>query len=103
MAMDSVRGRRATFIVLAVAADGYRAVFSLAEITPGLGEREVIIADSRNNSPLEDVEGPFRLVVPADKRQTRWIRQLTSINVFPAREPATLSAETSADSSRKQH
>ena len=82
--IDSVRGPRASLYVLVGAADGYRALFSLAELAPGLGGREVLLADQRDGRPLAADEGPFRLVVPNDGRPTRWVRQVTTISVRTA-------------------
>jgi len=79
--VDSVRGARAAIYVLVSAADGYRALFSLAELAPGLGGREVLLADERDGRPLAADEGPFRLVVPGDGRPTRWVRQVTTLSV----------------------
>lgn len=79
--VDSVRGRRAALYVLATADDGYRAVFSLAELAPGLGGRTVLVADRRDGHPLGAAEGPLRLIVPEDGRPTRWVRQLTTLSV----------------------
>jgi hypothetical protein len=79
--VDSVRGPRASLYVLVSAADGYRALFSLAELAPGLGGREVLLADQRDGRPLAADEGPFRLVVPNDGRPTRWARRVTTLSI----------------------
>lgn len=36
--------------------------------------------------PLPDEEGPFRLVVPAEKKQARWVRQTRAIRVLSHQE-----------------
>jgi len=79
--IDSVRGARTATVVIITAADGYRAAFSLAELAPDLGGRAVLVADRRDGQPLDSAEGPLRLVVPDDKRPTRWVRQVTRIDV----------------------
>jgi DMSO/TMAO reductase YedYZ molybdopterin-dependent catalytic subunit len=61
--------------------DGYRAVFSLGELDPGIGAAEVLVADTRAGAPLPATEGPFRLVVMSDRRAVRWLRGLKSITV----------------------
>jgi DMSO/TMAO reductase YedYZ molybdopterin-dependent catalytic subunit len=66
---------------LAIAADGYRAVFSLSELNPGIGGVEVLVADTLDGAALGEGSGPFRLVVPGDKRAARWVRMLRSIRV----------------------
>ena len=35
----------------------------------------------RDGKPLDDAIGPFRLVVPTDKRGARWVRQVTRIRI----------------------
>jgi DMSO/TMAO reductase YedYZ molybdopterin-dependent catalytic subunit len=79
--IDSVRGRRTMDVVIITAADGYHAAFSLAELAPDLGGRAVLVADRRDGQPLDSAEGPLRLVVPDDKRPTRWVRQVTRIDI----------------------
>jgi len=70
--------------VLAEAEDGYRVIFSLAELDSGILESEVIVADTMDGAPLGPKQGPFRLVAPHEKRPARWIRMLKSITVFQA-------------------
>jgi DMSO/TMAO reductase YedYZ molybdopterin-dependent catalytic subunit len=67
--------------VVATAADGYRALFSLAEIDPTITENQVLIADKAGGQPLTGRDGTFRLVVPKDIRGVRGVRQLTKIEV----------------------
>jgi len=67
--------------VVAVAADGYRAVFSLAELDAEFGDAQVLVADTLDGTSLAEGQGPFRLIVPGDKRAARWVRMLKSITV----------------------
>jgi len=41
-----------------------------------------LVAFERDGQPLGADIGPFRLVVPSDKRGGRWVRQLVSIKVL---------------------
>src|SRR5262245_8680046 len=43
------------------AADGYKVVFSLAEIDPDTTDRVVLLADRKDGKPLDAKEGPYRL------------------------------------------
>ena len=79
-----VRGPLVAWIVIVEAADGYRAVFSLAELEPSFSDRLVLVADARDGKPLGGEEGPLRLVVPDEKRPARWVRQVVRIRVGPA-------------------
>ncbi|MEW9571655.1 molybdopterin-dependent oxidoreductase [Rhodanobacter sp. Si-c] len=78
---SALRGRAMTTIVTVSAPDGYHAVFALAELDPTLGNRQVLLADRENGQPLPPATGPWRLVVPADQRPARWVRQVNAIAV----------------------
>ena len=67
--------------VLVEATDGYRAVFSLAELDAELTDRVVLLADTKDGQPLPPREGPFRIIVPGEKRPARWVRQVTAVTV----------------------
>lgn len=76
-----LRGAAMASYVQADAADGYRVIFSLAELDEDFQDSGVIVADTMNGAPLDDKSGPFRLVAPRDKRPARWIRMLQSLTV----------------------
>ena len=78
---SQLRGPAMATYVQADAADGYRVVFSIAELDADLQNSEVIVADTMDGGPLAEKIGPFRLVVPHDKRPARWVRMLQSITV----------------------
>jgi DMSO/TMAO reductase YedYZ molybdopterin-dependent catalytic subunit len=82
-----LRGKNMTLLVVAEASDGYRAVFSLAELDGDFAGVQAIVADMEDGKPLDAQHGPLRLVVPGDKRQGRWVRMLTNISVQKAGEP----------------
>jgi DMSO/TMAO reductase YedYZ molybdopterin-dependent catalytic subunit len=69
-----LRGAAMATYVQADAADGYRVIFSLAELDADFQDSEVIVADTMNGTPLDDKTGPFRLVAAHDKRPARWIK-----------------------------
>jgi len=78
---DQLRGLALSMYVVAEAADGYRVVFSLAELDSAFSESDVLIADTMDDAPLNATIGPLRLVAPHDKRPARWVRMLKSIKV----------------------
>jgi DMSO/TMAO reductase YedYZ molybdopterin-dependent catalytic subunit len=80
---NDIRGPYLSWVVTVDAADGYRAVFALAELDPAFTERLVLLADTRDGKPLPANEAPLRLVVPDEKRPARWVRQVTHITVGP--------------------
>jgi DMSO/TMAO reductase YedYZ molybdopterin-dependent catalytic subunit len=81
---EQLRGTSMATYVIAEATDGYRVVFSLAELDSGILESEVIVADTVDGAPLSAQQGPFRLVAPHEKRPARWVRMLKSITVMRA-------------------
>jgi DMSO/TMAO reductase YedYZ molybdopterin-dependent catalytic subunit len=76
-----LRGDRMVTYVVVGAADGYRVVLALPEIDPAFSDRLILLADRRDQQPLSAKEGPLRLIVPGEKRQARWVRQVTSVTV----------------------
>jgi hypothetical protein len=77
-----VTGRPAprNYYAVVKAADGYRAVYALPELDPSFTDRVILLADRRNGAPL-DAKAPFRVVVPGEKHEARWVRQVTEIDV----------------------
>lgn len=78
---EALRGSLMSSYVLAEAGDGYRVVFSLAELDSGIIDSEILVADSLDGAPLGANEGPFKLVAPHEKRPARWVRMLKSLTV----------------------
>jgi DMSO/TMAO reductase YedYZ molybdopterin-dependent catalytic subunit len=84
---EKLRGEALRVYVLVEAADGYRAVFALPELDPAFTDRVVLLADRRDGQPLDPKDGPFRVVVPDEKRHARWVRQVTALTVQKAPAP----------------
>jgi hypothetical protein len=80
---EQLRGHGMTTVVRIIASDNYQVVFSLGELDPMLGNEQVILADTQDGHALTS-HGPFRLVVPGDKRPARWIHSVTTIEVTPS-------------------
>ena len=81
---EHLRGAAMATYIVAEAADGYRVVFSLAELDSGILDSDVIVADTMDGAPLSEKEGPFKIVAPHEKRPARWVRMLKSITVVRA-------------------
>ncbi len=79
-----LRGKNLTKYLIAKAADGYQAVFALPELDPEFTDQLIIIADKVDGQALPKGEGPFRFVVPKDKKHARWVREVVSIRVVSA-------------------
>lgn len=77
-----LKGAALAATVRAEARDGYRVAFSLVELDPSIASAEVFLAFQRDGKPLPPDIGPFRLIVPTDRRGARWVRQLTRVVVI---------------------
>jgi len=78
---EQIRGPWMASYVIAEAADGYRVVFSLAELDSSFVDSEVLLADAMDGVRIGAGEGPFKLVAPHEKRPARWVRMLKSLTV----------------------
>jgi DMSO/TMAO reductase YedYZ molybdopterin-dependent catalytic subunit len=78
---SALRGKTMALVVVAEGSDGYRAVFSVAELDDDFAGEVVLVVDSIDGQPLGPDQGPLRLIIPADKRQARSVRMLKSITV----------------------
>lgn len=81
-----LRGEHLLKYVSIKAGDGYEVLFSLAEVDPEFSSQQVLLATMVDGKPLPNGEGPFRIVVPEEKKPTRWIRNITSIQVKSAKK-----------------
>lgn len=78
---EKLRGTAMATYVAAEGSDGYRVIFSLAELDSGILDSDVIVADTMNGEPIGTDMGPLRIVAPHEKRPARWVRMLTSLTV----------------------
>ena len=79
---ESLRGGALQLSVLVKAADNYKVVFSLAELDPLFTNKQVVLVFRRNGAELDATAGPLRLVIPDEKRQARWVRQVTELKII---------------------
>ena len=77
----SMRGKRLASCLLVEAADGYRAVIALPELDPDFTNKEVVLAFLQDGKPLDGKAGPYRVVIPEEKRMARWVRQVTKLKI----------------------
>ena len=78
---EALRGDAIASYVVAHAADGYRAVYALAELDNAFTPSDVIVADTIDGKPLFAYQGPWRLVAPKDLRGARSVRLLHRLEV----------------------
>lgn len=79
-----LRGKAVSLYLVVEAADGYRAVFALPELDPAFSDRVVLLADRRDGQPLTPKEGPLQVIVPGEKRHSRWVRQVVALRLGKA-------------------
>jgi hypothetical protein len=78
---ETLKGKRMATCLLVEAADGYRVVFALPELDPVFTDKQIIVAFLKDGKPLDDKEGPYRIVIPDEKRMARWVRQVTTLKI----------------------
>jgi len=78
-------GKELTKYVMIDAADGYRALYSLAELSPAFTARKVILATRRDGKPLSAEAGPFQIAAEGEKKMARCVRQVTAVHVVEAK------------------
>ena len=77
----SLKGSRLASCLLVEAADSYRVVIALPELDPAFTDKQVVLAFLKDGKPLDDKEGPYRIVIPDEKRMARWVRQVTTLKI----------------------
>lgn len=81
-----LRGKNMSKYLLVKASDGYEVVFALAELDTAFTNRVVILADQVDGQPLPAGIGPFRIVVPGEKKPARGVREVTTMTIRFAKE-----------------
>ena len=83
---SQLRGKNLVKYVVVKAADRYEVIFSLPEIDPEFTSQTILLAYKVDGEDLAKGDGPFRMVVPNDKKHARWVREVTSIRVVVSKE-----------------
>ena len=73
-------GKDLRLYLVAEGSDGYKAVYSVAEVNPDLHEGTVIVADGLEGKPLPG--GALQMVAAGEKRPARWVRSLAAVRVL---------------------
>jgi hypothetical protein len=72
---ESLKGKRLASCLLVEAADDYRVVIAACT------DQQILLAFLRGGKPLDDKEGPYRIVIPTEKRMARWVRQIEKLKI----------------------
>jgi hypothetical protein len=83
----AVRGKAMLAYIIVGATDGYHVLFTLPELDASYTDHVVLIADTRNGTSIGPETGPYRLIVPFEKRQARWVKNVTDIALVDAPLP----------------
>ncbi len=81
---DSAKRKTVSSYVLITAADGYTALYALAEVDSVLSDKKIILADADNGQPLPAKALPYQIIATNEKIHARMIRQVVSIEVKKA-------------------
>jgi DMSO/TMAO reductase YedYZ molybdopterin-dependent catalytic subunit len=85
--VEGARNDKRRSVVVATASDGYRAVFSWAELyLTSIGDG-VLVVFEQDGKPLDDREGRIALVslkdTPTGPRHVRWLQRVDVVRVAP--------------------
>ncbi len=78
---DELKGKELGAYLLVEAADGYKAIFAIAEIAPEFTDKVILLADTRDGKPLDSKTGTWQIIVPDDKKHGRWVRRVTALKI----------------------
>ena len=78
---DKPHGKDLRLYLVAEGSDGYKAVYSVAEVNPAAHDATVIVADALDGKALQTT-GPLELIASGDKHPARWVRNLAAVRVL---------------------
>lgn len=79
-----VKNDKLSLFVVATGSDGYQAVVAWGEFDPDFGNQPILVAYEQDGAAIADKQGALRLVVPGDKRGSRYVSGLISLVVQDA-------------------
>lgn len=78
---QKLRGRELAKMVRVTASDGYQVIFSLAELDAAFSNTAALLVDTQDGHAL-GADGPYRLIVPRDKRPARWVSNVILVELL---------------------
>jgi len=81
---DQFRKTAAAYYLVVQGGDGYRAVFAWSEIDATIMDKPLYLVAYRDGKPLSSADGPFELIAPGEKRNVRWVKQVTALAIRQA-------------------
>lgn len=76
-----LRGPNLSKYMLVKCTDGYKVIFSLAELDSSFIDRRPVLVYEYEGKPLPAAQGPFRLIIPGEKLPARSCRMVSEIVV----------------------
>lgn len=76
-----IKNHSLQFVVEVQGRDGYTADFTVAELSPEIGGRNVWLAVEEDGAPLADESAPAEVVSPDDRKPARWVHGVAAITV----------------------
>jgi hypothetical protein len=70
-------------VVIVTGKDGFSTVLSLAETEKSFRTEPVILADTQNGKPLDEKQGPYRLVIGGELKPARSVWGVIEIELRP--------------------
>lgn len=80
-----LKGEHLSKYLLVKCADGYAVVFSLAELDAAFTDKVVLLADEVDGQPLPADKGPWRIIVPGEKKPARSCYSVQSFTIGRAK------------------
>jgi hypothetical protein len=68
-------------VIVLTATDGYRVAVSAAEVALDQTGRRHLLALLRDGAPLDEEQGPARLIVAGEEPRVRWIRMISRLDL----------------------
>jgi hypothetical protein len=69
-------------VLLVRAEDGYRVAVSAAAVAMDAQGERYLLATERDGKPLDERQGPVRLIVPGDAQHVRWVRMVKGVDLI---------------------
>ena len=85
-AMADLRGLADSVLVVR-ASDDYQAAISAAEVAMDESGQKYLLATQRDGKPLDDKQGPVKLLVPGDPQHVRWVRMISAVDLVKMPKP----------------
>ena len=68
-------------VILIRGTDGYQAAVSAAAVAMDPNGTRYLVATARDGKPLDKGQGPIRLIIPADPKHARWVKDVQKIRL----------------------